>query len=174
MRGMNADPRPDHPRHELAVTRITGDDWAVLRSVRLAALGESPSAFGSSVGREEQYDESRWRSWATSATVFLLTGDGEPCGMAAGLTSGPGDVCQVVAVWVRPAWRGLGGADLLLERVEQWARGQGARRLELWLTRGNVPARRTYTRRGYVDTGRSKPLPSNPDLLEDEMALFLG
>lgn len=171
---MHADLRPDPPRPELAVVRATGDDWAAVRGVRLAALADSPSAFGSSLAREQQYDESRWRSWATTATVFLLTGDGEPCGMAAGLTAGPEDARHVVAVWVRPDRRGLGGADLLLDSVEQWARGEGARRVELWLTRGNLPARRTYARRGYADTGRSKPLPSNPDLLEDEMALHLA
>lgn len=170
---MHADLRPDDPRPELAVVRATGDDWVAVRGVRLAALADSPSAFGSSLAREQEYDESRWRSWVTTATVFLLTGDGEQCGMAAGLTAGPGGTCHVVAVWVRPDRRGLGGADLLLDSVEQWARGEGARRVELWLTRGNLPARRAYARRGYTSTGHSKPLPSNPDLLEDEMALHL-
>ena len=170
---MNADLRGDPSRRDLTVVRATADDWAAVRSVRLAALAESPSAFGSSLSREQAYDEDRWRDWATSATVFLLTAEGEPSGIAAVLSGGPGGVGQVVSVWVQPAWRGHGGVQLLLERVEDWAREQGARRLELWLTRGNLPARRTYERRGYVDTGRSKPLPSNPELLEDEMVLIL-
>jgi len=43
------------------VERITGDDWEHLRAVRLGALADSPSAFGSSLEREQQYDEERWR-----------------------------------------------------------------------------------------------------------------
>lgn len=173
---MDAQGSPDRASRSMTVVRARGDDWAALREVRLAALGESPSAFGSTWARESQYDEARWRDWTTSAAVFLLVDsgdDGEPRGLAAGLPVGAGDVRQVVAVWVCPASRGRGGADLLLEAVEGWARHDGAHRLELWLTRGNVRARGLYLRRGFVETGRSKPLPSNPDLIEDEMAVLL-
>ena len=153
--------------------RVSGDDWAAVRAVRLAALAESPAAFGSSLSREQEYGEDRWRAWTTSAAVFLLTEGGEPGGVAASVGGGPGEARALVSVWVQPAWRGQGRVQLLLERVEEWAREQGARRLELWLTRGNLPARRAYERRGYVGTGRSKPLPSNPELVEDEMVLDL-
>lgn len=167
-----ASPEPQSPP-ALAVARASGDDWAAVRAVRLAALAESPSAFGSTLGKEQEYDESRWRGWARSAAVVLLTGDGAPGGMAAGVAGDTAEARMLVSVWVRPQWRGQGAAGLLLDSVEQWARDDGALRLHLWLTRGNLPAQRLYARRGYVDTGRVKILPSNPGLLESEMALPL-
>lgn len=168
----DAPPTP-RPRPGLAVARASDDDWATVRELRLAALADSPSAFGSTLSREREFEESRWRSWVSSAAVFVAIGDGVPCGMAVGVPGEIGEERMLVAVWVQPQWRGRGSAGLLLESVEQWARGEGARRVRLWLTRGNGAARRLYARRGYVDTGQAKALPSDPEKLEDEMVLIL-
>ena len=155
------------------VARAVGDDWADVRAVRLTALAESPSAFGSTLRREQGFDEARWRTWATSAAMFLARRDGEVCGLAGGVAGdGPGERL-LVAVWVHPDARGQGASSLLLESVEQWARRDGAHSLRLWLTRGNIPAHQLYARRGYVETGRTQALRSNPELLEDEMRLDL-
>lgn len=174
MTSMDAVPQSPRADSDLTVGRATSDDWAAIRDVRLAALAESPSAFGSTLARESEFDEDRWRSWAGTAAVFIATGDGVPCGMAVGVPGETGEDRMLVAVWVRPQWRGQGASGLLLESVERCAREGGARRIRLWLTRGNVPARRLYERRGFVDSGRAKALPSNPELLEDEMVLLVS
>jgi hypothetical protein len=44
-----------------------------------------------------------------------------------------------------------------------------ARRLALWVTQTNAPARALYTRMGFVATGRTQPVPSNPTLREEVM-----
>lgn len=46
---------------------------------------------------------------------------------------------------------------------------RGARTLGLWVTDSNTPAIRLYTLAGFVRTGRSEPLPSNPSLSESFM-----
>jgi ribosomal protein S18 acetylase RimI-like enzyme len=44
----------------------------------------------------------------------------------------------------------------------------------LWVTRTNVSAVDLYRRRGFSATGRSKPLPSNPALVHDQLVLELA
>jgi GNAT superfamily N-acetyltransferase len=157
----------------LVVSRASEEQWSAVRAVRLAALTESPSAFGASLQREQEYDEPRWREWVRSAAVFLVWADDVPVGLAAGVPGETDESRKLVAVWIDTGWRGRGASPKLLDGVESWARAGGAQILQLWLTQGNVPARQVYERFGFVDTGRSKPLPSNPALQEDEMVLRL-
>jgi ribosomal protein S18 acetylase RimI-like enzyme len=62
---------------------------------------------------------------------------------------------------------------VLLEALSAWATDDGAKRLTLWVARTNDPAANLYRRNGFTATGESKPLPSNPSLLEDKLALDL-
>jgi ribosomal protein S18 acetylase RimI-like enzyme len=66
------------------IRRAVPEDWAALRSVRLAALAEAPYAFGSTldgeIGRPEQF----WRARIAASPQFIAWADGEPVGIAAG------------------------------------------------------------------------------------------
>ena len=66
---------------------------------------------------------------------------------------------------------GVGAA--LLDAVRSWAHDDGTTRLILWVTRTNDPAATLYRRAGFTPTGDSKPLPSDPTLIEDKLALAL-
>jgi hypothetical protein len=57
--------------------------------------------------------------------------------------------------------------------VRASARRDGAGTLMLWVTRGSDAATRFYKRAGFVETGISKPLPSDSTLVEDQLALHL-
>ena len=149
------------------------DDWAHLRAVRLAALADSPSAFGSSLEREQQYDEERWREWSRNVATFLAFRDGVPIGIVGGMAGDTSEERSLVAMWVDPDHRSTGVASALLDAVRSWARDDGATRLTLWVTRTNDPAATLYRRAGFTPTGESKPLPSNPSLTEDKLALEL-
>lgn len=59
-------------------------EWATLRSIRLAALRESPHSFGSSHEREAGWDENRWRESIRSVAWFLAWRDGRPVGIVGG------------------------------------------------------------------------------------------
>ncbi|QTE28142.1 GNAT family N-acetyltransferase [Pengzhenrongella sicca] len=173
MTGGHAAPGPPTAADGLVVWRAYAAQWREVRAVRLAALADSPSAFGSSLQRERQYDEARWREWATSAAVFVASSRGEPAGLAAGVPGDTADARMLVAVWVHPAWRGGGAASRLVRGVEAWARDDGAARMQLWLTDDNTRARRLYAAHGYVDTDRVAPLPRDPDRSQHEMVLRL-
>lgn len=160
--------------HDVVVLRMTEDDWGDLREVRLAALAEAPTAFGSSLQREQGFDEERWRAWARSAAMFVALVGGSPVGIAAGVAGQSSAERKLVAMWVDPAWRGRDVASRLMSSVIGWAASEGAGRVTLWVAQGNEPARRFYGRRGFRFTGARKPLPSNAAWCIDEMGLDLS
>jgi ribosomal protein S18 acetylase RimI-like enzyme len=56
----------------IVVREITADDWELMRDVRLAALAESPSAFGSSYAREVAFTEEQWRGRISERSVTFF------------------------------------------------------------------------------------------------------
>src|ERR1700728_3099925 len=93
----------------VVVRAVIPDDWETLRDVRLAALREAPSAFGSTYAREAAFTEEPWRGRISdrSVTYFAyLPENPEPAGLAGVFVED--DVADVVSMWVRPAARGRG------------------------------------------------------------------
>ena len=54
---------------DLLVRVAEPDDWATWRELRLRALQDSPSAFGSTYERERAFDETAWRERMQAATA---------------------------------------------------------------------------------------------------------
>jgi ribosomal protein S18 acetylase RimI-like enzyme len=155
------------------VRRATPDDWRDVRLVRLSALADSPSAFGSNLEAEEGFSETVWRQWAGSGPVFLALVKGSAVGMVAALAGDSLEERRLVALWVHPDHRAGGIASTLVAQVEDWARQDGAERLTLWVAQNNEPALSLYRLRGFKDTGKRKDLPSNPGIKEQQMLLRL-
>ena len=157
----------------LVVRRLQPDDWQVFRDIRLAALADSPSAFASTLAREQAFTEAdwRWRLLNGCSVVATNGASGEPLGLAGGyLHEG---VPELIAMWVHPAQRGTGAADAMVEAVAAWAREQDADRLRLWVVEGNDRAERVYRRLGFAHTGAAQPVPGNPSLTEVQMERLL-
>lgn len=169
----------EQPTHDwsaqagVVVERVEEADWEQVRAIRLAALAESPSAFGSTLAKEREYDEDDWRDWCRDTATFLARQGGTAVGIAAGIDGASQDERTLIAMWLHPAHRGAGTSTALLDAVQEWALRDGATTLMLWVTRGNRAATRLYRRAGFVETGACKPLPSNPALVEEQMALRL-
>lgn len=146
-------------------------DWPVLRDIRLEALRDAPSAFGTTFEREARFTEADWRRRAAERTSFLayLPDLGTlPAGLA-GVFADGAESFSLVSMWVRPQARGRSvGADLIAA-VVGWARARGAPALHLWVTETNGPARRLYERLGFRPTGERQPLPSDARLAEIAM-----
>ena len=101
--------------------------------------------------------------------------DGEQVGIAIGEPSYDGlPHCRdLISMWVHAAHRGRGIATRLLRAVLEWAEGDGAREVALWVADGNAAAAAVYRRAGFVPTGKRQPLPSNPAVGEEEWVLTL-
>ncbi|MFD0074002.1 GNAT family N-acetyltransferase [Streptomyces sp. NPDC127166] len=122
--------------------------------------------------RRDYYDDVASRYWKRPATeaeidegltndgVELLTPptgqflvarfEGKPAGCG-GVLMLDGERAELTRVFLRHAFRGAGGAGALLRRLEEEARGLGARRMVLNTRLDLVEARGLYTRHGYAE-----------------------
>jgi GNAT superfamily N-acetyltransferase len=150
----------------ISIRRAVDEDWQILREIRLAALQESPSAFGSSYAREAEWTESEWREWteeskkATEQVVFLAFDDADCVGLAGGYDN-EGTTVRVMSMWVAPRARGLGIGEQLVDAIVAWARTIGQDTVDLWVTEGNEPAEKLYRRKGFEPMDDTRPLPSD-------------
>lgn len=159
------------------VREVTADNWEAMRDVRLAALAESPSAFGSSYAREAAFTEAQWRGRINerSVTFFAYDADDADDAVPAGLAGVYVEdaVADVVSMWVRPGSRGCRIGEALIEAASSWAKAHSFAALFLWVTESNTSATRLYERCGFTPTGERQPLPSDPSLPEIRMSRAL-
>jgi GNAT superfamily N-acetyltransferase len=160
-----------------SVRRIRADEGARLRALRLRALADAPTAFGSTFAREEAFADEVWDERATRGAAgedqvtYVAEDRGRWVGMATGLVDEPAaSRLALVGMFVEPAARGRRIGVALVEAVAAWARGRGAARLCLWVTSTNDPAIALYRRCGFRPTGKEKPMDHTPALSELQMA----
>lgn len=141
---------------EVTLRVVPTDGWHDWRGVRLAALAESPSAFGSRLADWQGPGdrEERWRGRLSipGAHDLIAELDGEAVGMASGVPDGP-RAGEVISMWVAPGARGRGVGDALLRGIGGWAREVGLTRLHLAVRVHNAAARGLYVRHGFEVTG---------------------
>src|SRR5262249_6605458 len=132
----------------MKIRRIRADEGLALRALRLAALADSPMAYGSTVAREDAYAETvlHQRAAAGAAAgaevgnVVTTVADqnGGLTAMATGLATGPetqdGSHPTMVGVFVERASRRQGVGVALIEAIVDWAGAHGAARLTVWTT----------------------------------------
>jgi GNAT superfamily N-acetyltransferase len=98
------------------------------KAVRLRALQDAPTAFGSTYARESQFCEADWQSRATNLCTprsigYLAHEQDEYCGIAAGfLKEQNPQYAELVSMWVAPDHRRSGTGQLLINAIESWAR----------------------------------------------------
>lgn len=158
----------------MVVRRIRSDESLRLRALRLRALADAPSAFGSTLAREEAFHDEVWHERAAGGAagedrVTYIAEDGDRwIGMATGLTDA-GPRLDLVGMFVEPEARGREVGASLVQSIAAWAQGRGATQLHLWVTATNEPALRLYRRVGFRPTGSTQPLDHTPSLQEIEM-----
>jgi ribosomal protein S18 acetylase RimI-like enzyme len=160
----------------IALEPITTHNVFVFKEVRLRALQDAPSAFGSTYARESQLADAEWIErairWNGEKGIgFLAMDDGVACGIAGSfLDEDDATRAQLISMWTAPTHRRQGVGRLLVDEVAAWARLRGARALQLMVTSVNEPATHFYERLGFRRTGRTGPYPNDPHVIEYEMA----
>jgi RimJ/RimL family protein N-acetyltransferase len=158
------------------VHRVRAEDWARIRTLRLAALADTPIAFVERYEDAAAAPDTEWQFRAARAArdpnmqVLAVNADGEWVGMMSAFV--PEDRARrakLVGVWVHPDHRGrvAGVAQLLLDAVLDWARDEvGVDRIDLQVTQTNTRAIAFYLRNGFVRNGRDEPYPLDRSLIE--------
>ncbi|MEW1953766.1 GNAT family N-acetyltransferase [Terrabacter sp. NPDC080008] len=139
--------------------RVIGpDEWEEFRSVRLAALADSPDAFGATLGESMGKAPSEWRERAAGADPIVLAyAQDRPVAMGGLYAPNESSEAFVWGMWVQPTHRGRGVAARILQRLLEYADHVG-RPVTLHVTQGNDGARRLYERHGFTATGEVQPL----------------
>ena len=155
------------------VRGTVADDWQALRDIRLEALRDAPTAFGSTYEREILRGEAYWRDRIARGGTFLAfipeVIATEPAGLIGGYQGDPVTV-ELVSMYVRPRARGRCVGEALVAAVIDWAGQRNAAAVRLWVTETNAPALALYERCGFALTGERQPVPSHPSL--DEVAMI--
>jgi RimJ/RimL family protein N-acetyltransferase len=143
---------------EICIRRLTPEDAALYRSIRLAGLKESPEAFGSTFDAEFTKPLAWFFDRLSSSVVFGANGNAKILGVAGfAIRDGQKEAHKGLlwGMYVRPEARGAGIARRLVEAVIAFARAR-VELIQLSVVVGNEQARRLYARLGFVEYGIEK------------------
>jgi ribosomal protein S18 acetylase RimI-like enzyme len=133
------------------------DQWALHKSLRLAALADAPYAFTTQLADvvarpdEEWADLTRRRAGDPNGVTYFAIIEEEPCGMAACVLSEMG--AEMLSVWVAPGCRRSGVGQALVDYAQDWASRRNADTLVVGVYADNLDAIAFYQRVGFQLTG---------------------
>jgi RimJ/RimL family protein N-acetyltransferase len=163
----------------VSVYEVLESDWEIWRDLRLDALADAPYAFGETLARAQSKTDEDWRSWWTgdegTGPRYIGLLDGTPAGMC-GICF-PEDLDRaplIISMWTSRSARGRGVARAMLDACVEYCEAAGYPKLLLGVVDDNLPARRLYERYGFVETGDSEALHSDPSKLVISMAKQLN
>jgi RimJ/RimL family protein N-acetyltransferase len=144
---------------DVVIRPLTADDAAAFRTLRVAALEESPDAFTASVEEERALSDAEMAARAVPAPpgVFFGAFAGRRLVGMAGYIANERPKTRhkgvMVAVYVAPGWRAARLGRQLVAAVIGHARSVGALLLHCAVRADNAPARRLYLSLGFVPYG---------------------
>jgi ribosomal protein S18 acetylase RimI-like enzyme len=145
----------------ITIDELRPDDWPRWRELRLAALAESPDAYGSKLSnwQGDNDTEQRWRARLADVAYNVLAAlDGVPVGIASGTADTP---VELISMWVAPGARGRGVGDALVRAVLRWAERRGVS-VRLAVREQNTKAIELYRRHGFVIVGEEPATVGEP------------
>jgi GNAT superfamily N-acetyltransferase len=166
----------------MIIRQIKSTEGDRLRAIRLQAIADSPTAFGSTLAETQALSSEDWDHRARgnaagdNATMFVAEDQGAWVGLAGGMFDQDARARTVIlfSMWVNPEYRRKRLGRELVHRVIEWSRFRGADRIALWVTENNNAAIDLYANCGFITSDDRQPLPSNPTYLEQRMVLDLS
>lgn len=135
---------------------LSADGWEIYKSVRLAALQDSPDAFSARLDNESALSDYEWKTRLAPGEhkcrvlplVALVNGSYE--GLAFGVLHTPDDSSAFVyQMWVSKASRGLGIGHQLLQSIIVWACDLKLETLKLTVSSSNAKGISFYQSAGF-------------------------
>lgn len=156
----------------MIIRHTTEEDWEVLKEIRLASLRDAPTAFGVRHASAAAESDSQWRERASGrgrAEFLLALFDGAAVGMIGGAVSVQSEF-NLIAMWVRPEYRGTVAASLLVDAIKQRALARGHTNLVLDVAPENQRAAAFYQKHGFTFLPEWEALASHPEINVQKMA----
>ncbi|WP_432722144.1 GNAT family N-acetyltransferase [Jeongeupia wiesaeckerbachi] len=163
------------------IRRLLPADAARVHALRLAALQDTPSAFGSSHAEEQAmpliHTENRLAPSADRGLFGAFDGD-ELVGMVGLGRENPAKLAHKAIVWgmyVAPGYRSRGLGKALLAETLTLARGVAdVRQINLCVNASNTAARRLYESAGFEAYGHEADALQVDGELHDEILMRLA
>ena len=146
------------------------EDWMLLKQVRLAALLDTPTAFGVSYQTAAAYTDEQWKVRASSAgTEFWLAFERDQLIGMIGAAVNSAHRFNLIGMWVEPAARGSGVAIQLVDVVKSRATEKGFNRVFLDVSPESARASSFNLKQGFAFMNEWEPLESHPDITVETM-----
>jgi GNAT superfamily N-acetyltransferase len=157
---------PEEVRGTVCVRRLALGDVEIFRAVRLAALQDSPDAFGESLEAARQSDWSARTasgSTFTDRAVFVAVVDEQAIGMVFVRCEEPPAPAFLGGMWVHPQFRRQGIGRVLVARGLDFLHSATQRSVALWVTTAHKDVLEFYRALGFRETGATASLrPGSP------------
>jgi ribosomal protein S18 acetylase RimI-like enzyme len=153
----------------LDIKLLTPANWSALRTIRLAALRESPQAFLSTHERELSWGRDQWLAEFNRGdwSVGFIARQAVSLLGATRTSVTPSHECFLEYMWVASDHRGSGIAYEMLAFTFDRLRAAGVQTAFLYVLDGNDPAMRLYKRAGFTSTSDPEPLTDFPGRSEE-------
>jgi ribosomal protein S18 acetylase RimI-like enzyme len=155
----------------MIIRSTTEADWEVLKEMRLASLLDTPTAFGVTHASAAANSEAQWRDRAAGrgpAQFMLAFVDDAAAGMVAGIVSERQEF-NLIAMWVRPTYRGTPLAANLVDAMKKFAAARGHTRVVLDVSPANERAAAFYRKQGFSFLPEWEALASHPEIKVQKM-----
>ena len=139
---------------------VAGDSATRLKSLRLAALKDTPDAFGAKHEDELLISDSQWQDRLKHTYWCFVVADGVDIGLLAVDRSEKdrNSDCWLSSWWIRDEFRGSGVPKLMLNWLVQLCTENNWKKIGLGVWPENLRAIAAYKKLGF--TQADKPLPS--------------
>jgi len=161
---------------KFTVRPTTEEDWEYLKDVRLASLIDTPTAFGVTHATAKTYSDAQWRDRAAGRgqAQFILAFVDDACIGIVGHVLSPNLELNLIAMWVRPGYRGRGVAEVLGNSVIEHAVADRHARVVLDVAPDNVRAASLYRKLGFSFLQEWDALESHPCIKVQKMEWLQG
>lgn len=173
-------PVPDTPP-EIIIRATMPSDLDAFRELRLEGLREHPTAFGAHHDTERGHPAAWWsarmlpQDSPTGGIIQVAVAGDDLVGMA-GLNPGSSlkmrHGAMLWGVYLRPAWRGRGIAERMIEGCIAWGREHGVRKVTLGVATTNTPAIRCYASLSFTVYGVEPEVIAHDGVYYDELLML--
>ena len=151
----------------IEIVTATVNDVDRLRALRLAALKDTPDAFGAKYEDEVNKPISEWQDRLKNTHWCFVVADGVDVGLLAvdRAEKDRNSDCWLSSWWIKDAFRGSGIPKLMLTWLEQLCRENNWKKIGLGVWPDNLRAIAAYKKLGFTQANALLPSRSIPGLM---------